>query len=231
MIWTALILGLTSSIHCALMCGPIVLAAKSGNSIWKALLYNFGRAITYATLGGLVGFVVSLESILDYQKEVSIGVGVLLLLLAFRYQWLEKKVNAGLSRNGYFSWLNSMIGKLIKGQSPANKLLLGVFNGLLPCGMVMVALVAALAQQDLLKSSAYMAVFGFGTMPMMLLLDIIGNKVKERVLPWLRGKQPYLIALIAVLFILRGSGLDIPYISPDVSVEQEGVHSTCCHPE
>ncbi len=231
MIWTAFILGLTSSLHCVLMCGPIVLAAKSGNDIWKALLYNLGRATTYAMLGAVVGLVVSLEVLLDYQQEVSIGVGLLLLLLAFRYQWLEKKVNAGLSKQGYFSWLNRIIGKLIKGQSPLNKLLLGVFNGLLPCGMVMVALIAALSQQSIVLSATYMAVFGLGTIPMMVLLDVLGGKLKDRLLPWLRGKQPYFIAVIAVLFMLRGAGLDIPYISPVIEVEQEEVHSSCCHPE
>ncbi|HYG36237.1 MAG TPA: sulfite exporter TauE/SafE family protein, partial [Clostridia bacterium] len=102
---------------------------------------------------------------------------------------------------------------------------LGTLNGLLPCGLVYVACAGAVATGSVLAGTGYMAVFGLGTVPMMLAISLSGNLVPISLRLQLRKAIPVSVFLLATLLILRGMSLGIPYVSP--SLESTG--ASCCH--
>lgn len=102
--------------------------------------------------------------------------------------------------------------------------LLGLLNGLLPCGLVYVALAGAVSQGSLLAGSGYMLVFGLGTLPMMLAVSLSGKLLPPALRLKLNGAIPVGICLLAGLLILRGMSLGIPYVSPDLAAANPG----CC---
>jgi sulfite exporter TauE/SafE len=100
--------------------------------------------------------------------------------------------------------------------------LLGMLNGLLPCGMVYVGLTNALIAGSPMNSVFAMASFGLGTMATMLLVGFAANKISLQVRSNLRKIVPYMLTFVGLLVILRGLNLDIPYISP--KIEEAHLH-------
>jgi len=220
MIWTAFIWGILGSFHCIGMCGPIALAlaGKDRNKyIFNKLLYNSGRAVTYAALGGLVGLVGFSLALAGIQQWISIVMGIFILGMAFFYKESERWV-AGSTFSTALIKLKSYLGKSIKRGGPQAFFVSGVLNGFLPCGMVYMALVASLALQEPLLGVAYMFVFGLGTFPVMILLmfskDLFSMNFRLKV----NSVMPYFVMFMGVLFIVRGMGLGIPYVSPKLGL-------------
>jgi sulfite exporter TauE/SafE len=89
---------------------------------------------------------------------------------------------------------------------------LGAINGLLPCGLVYVAAAGAAAMGNPLTGAGYMTVFGLGTLPMLLGIGIAGARLSFATR--LQRIMPVAVGVVAVLLILRGLGLGIPYLSP-----------------
>ncbi|SEJ64294.1 hypothetical protein SAMN05192553_1073 [Cyclobacterium xiamenense] len=219
MFWTAFVWGLLGSFHCIGMCGPIALAlaGKDKNKfLLNKLLYNSGRTITYAFLGGLVGLLGFSMALAGIQQWLSILTGVVLLLMAFSYRKSEKWV-----ANSVFSTslaqLKIRLGRSIKPGGTRAFVFSGLLNGLLPCGLVYMALVASLAMQSPLQGMAYMFFFGLGTFPVMILLMISGNIFSMGFRIKINRFVPYFALLMGALFIVRGMGWGIPYLSPKLS--------------
>jgi sulfite exporter TauE/SafE len=105
--------------------------------------------------------------------------------------------------------------------STTSNLKLGLFNGLLPCGLVYMALLASISMGSILGGALYMFIFGLGTLPMLLAAAYFGKQFKS-MKPALFGKAvPAFVAFIAILLIVRGLGLGIPYLSPAVVSDVE----------
>lgn len=232
MIWTAIILGLVSSLHCVGMCGPIALAVASGGPVsgkvyWSALSYNTGRVVTYGFLGLLFGVVGQGLLVAGVQQKISIISGVLILLLVLLpKKW---KHRLGLNFSLYeIPLLRKLFSKNVQNNSYGSRFVIGLMNGLLPCGMVYIAVAAALAQNTIMHAVLYMVLFGLGTFPSMLLVFISGRLLKERFKNALLKRAPLIISLVAVLFIFRGLALGIPYISPKVAATSTHVKAACC---
>jgi hypothetical protein len=102
---------------------------------------------------------------------------------------------------------------------------IGVLNGLLPCGLVYMAIAAAVATGTMMQSSVLMFAFGIGTMPIMMATMIFGKYVTQPIRTQLFKLTPYFIAGMAMLLILRGLNLGIPYVSP----RHDATHHSCCH--
>jgi hypothetical protein len=224
--WTAFLLGLVGSLHCAGMCGPLALALPAtGNSTPAYLLgrvaYNAGRIITYCLLGivfGLAGWTLLLAGL---QRWVSIALGVALLLglFASRRLALARPVTSVVNQ------LKASMSVLLRRRSLAGLAVLGLLNGLLPCGLVYVACAGAAATGGVLAGASYMAAFGVGTVPMMLAISLSGNLVPTSLRLKLVKTIPVCVFLLASLLILRGMSLGIPYLSPDMSAGS----ASCCH--
>ncbi|WP_375586416.1 sulfite exporter TauE/SafE family protein [Cyclobacterium xiamenense] len=219
MFWTAFVWGLLGSFHCIGMCGPIALAlaGKDKNKfLLNKLLYNSGRTLTYVFLGGLVGLLGFSIALAGIQQWLSIITGIVLVLLAFSFRKSEKWVSHSLLSTS-LARLKFRLGRSIKpGGTPAFAFS-GVLNGLLPCGLVYMALIASLAMQSPWQGMAYMFFFGLGTFPVMILLMISGNIFSIGFRDKINRFVPYFALVMGALFIIRGMGWGIPYLSPKLS--------------
>jgi sulfite exporter TauE/SafE len=225
---TAFMLGFAGSLHCAGMCGPIVLAmpAVGPNLVTQVagrLAYNGGRLVTYGLLGVIFGFVGEMLSMVGVQRWVSVGAGALILLGLFA--WPLRGSTALIARP--VARLKSALGSLLKHRSIGSHFLFGGLNGLLPCGLVYVACAAAAATGSILSGVQFMLVFGLGTVPMMFGLGLAGRFLHARLQGRVQRVIPVALGVMAVLLILRGMSLGIPYLSPDLAAGTEG--GSCCH--
>lgn len=226
-------IGIVGSFHCVGMCGPIALAlpvADAGK--WKRLLfislYNIGRVIAYAFLGMLFGFLGNQFFIGGYQQILSIILGVLILFFLLFSKYLDTNKTF---INSYTLYLKQFLGKLLRSEKQFyTYLFIGFLNGFLPCGLVYVAISGAVATGSVLHSTMFMGAFGFGTFPVMFTVTVLGKFISIQWRNQMRKAVPLFIGAMAVLLILRGLNLGIPYISPEMKATSTGTHS-CCHKE
>ena len=223
-LWTAFLVGLVGSLHCAGMCGPLTLAIPgSGNSRFSFVVgrcaYNSGRLLTYCLLGALFGALGRSFAVIGLQRWVSLAIGVLLLagvLLSFGHV-------ASVKAAQMVGILKTEFGKLLRHRTVSGTFLLGVLNGLLPCGLVYAACAGAAASSGVISGTAYMLAFGAGTVPMMVAIGIAGKKIQFALRFKLQHLVPVTLLVMSALLILRGLALGIPYLSPDLT------HGSCCH--
>ena len=221
--WIALILGLVSSLHCLGMCGPLAMmvpGAKPASgkhtlrSLGLPLLYNLGRAATYALFGLFFGLLGKGFAWFGWQQKISVALGIIILISVLvpglvkhthpvnqAVQQIMGRVRAGMSK------------RLFRG-NPGSVFAFGMLNGLLPCGMVYMALAGAIATGEALNGAAFMFVFGLGTLPAMWSVSIFSGLIRQELRFKARKLYPAIMAFIGILLILRGLNLDIPYISP-----------------
>lgn len=214
-----LLLGLTGSLHCIGMCGPLSLAlpiqhlSKTGR-FFSLLIYQFGRILTYGFLGALIGLAGRGFWRSGYQQVFSITIGILILVLAMLYFLFQHRVNLPVV-NRWYKFVQTLIIRILeKRTGPLGFMLLGMANGLLPCGMVYVASAASLTFTQLTSSISFMAAFGAGTLPAMMLVGFGGGFLNMSVRRFFRKSVPFFVAATGILLILRGMNLNIPFISP-----------------
>jgi sulfite exporter TauE/SafE len=216
------------------MCGPIALAVggKGSNKfLFNKVIYNLGRSFTYALLGLIVGSLGFSLSLAGVQQGLSVGMGLLVVLLSLSYKKADQLLTIP-ALSGVVTWIKSKLSQYLRSGSRIAFFSTGLVNGLLPCGMVYMALVVAMGMQSPLLGSAYMFFFGLGTIPMLLGLMVSGD-----FLPVVRRQQfqkaiPYLGMLIGILMVFRGLGLGISGFSPELAVFDYGtqqVEITMCH--
>lgn len=238
----AISLGFLGSFHCIGMCGPIALALpiNTTNYFHKVLLilsYNFGRIVTYSAFGLLFGLIGMGFAIAGYQQIVSIVIGSLLLLGVIIPSRYFSKYKITSSVFIFFNQIKTALGKLFLKSGHKSLFLIGLLNGLLPCGLVYMAVAGAIATGDITKGVLFMAVFGLGTVPVMLSLPLIGNFISIPVRNQIRKSVPVIVGIMAILLILRGLNLGIPYISPKIDSDTNRIASChsqkttldCCH--
>ena len=242
------LLGLVGSLHCAGMCGPIALNLPlRGNSFTERLisgiLYNLGRTFMYGVMGAIFGFIGQGFLLLGIQRWVSITMGIILIVSVIA-PFAFKRIK--FSNFDFFTgFVRSSIQKLFQMRSYKGLFLIGMLNSLLPCGLVYLAIVGAIASGNMFYGSLYLVFFGLGTLPMMLAISLIGNAITSNGRNILNKIIPYVVVLMGVLFIFRGLCLGIPYISPskeklEMSMQLKQTDSTqkilkdnggCCHPK
>jgi len=218
-IWAGLALGFLGSAHCVGMCGPIVLALPGSDAprfrfIIYRLLYNFGRVITYAILGIVIGLLGEKIKLAGYHQILSVTMGVLILIgVLTPSRYVDKLINAPVF--GRIGGLFRSLWRRFFGQGGySSHLLIGILNGFLPCGFVYIALAGAVATGSMVSSALYMSLFGLGTIPIMLATSLVGGFVTMGLRNRLRRLMPVAATIVAVILILRGLSLGIPYISP-----------------
>ncbi|MBZ5859513.1 sulfite exporter TauE/SafE family protein [Flavihumibacter profundi] len=211
-------LGAISSFHCVGMCGPIAFALPVQNlgrldRQIAVLGYHSGRIITYASLGAIFGGLGRQVYLAGFQRWFSIGLGILLLSLLIQYVKNKSNIQPTIF-NRLQQRIQQWMGHLLKDNKPSSFLLLGMANGLLPCGMVYLAIAGALSTNNFTDGIIFMASFGLGTFPAMLALSLFGYMASITLRNKIKKLTPVVIALMGVLLILRGLNLGIPYISP-----------------
>lgn len=238
MLWAAMIAGLTlgaaGSLHCVGMCGPLSLALPTAHlsrtkQFLSLLVYQSGRVITYSLIGLLFGLAGRRIYISGYQRWFSIGLGILVLALAVVY-YLQKNTVHFAFINRFYMSVQQLIGRILKkNKGMPGFLWLGMANGLLPCGLVYVAIAATLSFSELTESISFMAFFGLGTLPAMMMVGMAGSMIKPEARHLMRRAVPVFVTLMGIVLILRGLNLGIPFISPELPGAPGD--AVICHPE
>jgi hypothetical protein len=219
MLYTAIIFGLISSLHCIGMCGPIamMLPVDHKNPSKKALqvlIYHLGRLTSYGILGLAFGLLGRGFYMAGIQQQLSIAVGVGMIVLAVVPEKILANYNFSKPVYRLITRIKSSLGAQFKRKTPDAFFTIGLFNGLLPCGLVYAALFGAIAMQNVTLGIAYMILYGLGTIPMMSAVVYVSSLLSMPFRNQLQRAVPIVTVVIGVLFVLRGMGLDIAYISP-----------------
>jgi hypothetical protein len=227
----AFALGFLGSAHCVGMCGPLVLSLPvQGLSAYRRGLsvgmYHAGRIGVYTMGGILFGLMGRRFYLAGWQQALSVLLGGA-LLFAVVLRALRGKGRLPGWALGYYNWLQGWMGRLWAAPSCSKFVLMGMANGMLPCGMVYFAIAGALTSSTLLQAAGFMAFFGLGTSPMLLGLQMTGRMVGVSFRLAIRKILPYLTAFMAILLILRGLNLGIPIISPVLAARP--AHAVGCH--
>lgn len=233
-ILSAFAIGLFGSLHCIGMCGPIAIALPVPNTsnisfIVGRLLYNIGRVLTYSFLGAVFGLLGSRFVIAGFQQGISIILGVIILIVVLLPSRYKVKVTQHPLILKLSSPIKNSIGILFKKATFSSMFLIGILNGFLPCGLVYVALAGAIASGDAMSGSAVMILFGLGTIPAMFAATIFGKFINLGLRRKLNKLMPVFAVVLAIVFILRGMSLGIPYLSPKISAQVINESNLDCH--
>lgn len=227
----AFLIGLQASLHCVGMCGPLALAAPIDQSnqhkaVWDAFKYNLGRISSYTYLGFLVGLIGLQNWMLGAIQWISIATGSIMILSIFlgsMETWFGfRNLSAYLGKA-----ISSRFSSVKKAPAALRPYLFGLLNGFLPCGMVYTAVLFSLGAANLMETIFSMLFFGLGTLPIMFFIPLIGQQKLLAYFP--RYTQKVLLLIIGLLLILRGLGLGIPYLSPQMDIEQQHGQPTVVH--
>ena len=233
-VWSALALGFFGSMHCVGMCGPIALALPVTSStkvgfVTSRLLYNFGRVITYSLFGLAIGIIGGMIRIAGFQEWISIITGSVIIVSTISPRIFKRFFPNTNFINKPALYLKSLFSGFLRSQSNGALFTLGLLNGLLPCGFVYVALAGALNTDSALQSSLFMGMFGLGTLPAMLSVSLLPHFAKPNFRTVMKKLTPVIAVAMGVVFIVRGMGLDIPYVSPKLQVEKPAQSDCCRH--
>jgi sulfite exporter TauE/SafE len=219
MLWTAFVLGLAGSFHCIGMCGPIAFVLpvdrdSKGKMIFQTTLYHVGRLLSYSIIGVLFGFIGKGLYLAGFQQRLSVLMGVLMILVVLVPSSIFNKYNFSRPIYKFIGSVKKNLGIYLNKKSNKALFTIGFFNGFLPCGLVYMALIGAISTGNILSGSLYMFLFGLGTIPLMTAAIFLGNFVNLTLRNKIQKAIPVFVIIIGLLFVLRGLGLGIPYISP-----------------
>ncbi len=231
MLLTALLFGLVGSLHCVGMCGPIALMLpverqNKTKQFFQVASYHLGRIFTYAIIGLLFGTLGKTFNLLGFQQYISIISGVLMIaIILFPKMVHQFGVSQRLTK--LIFTVKNKLGAELKKKDNNTFFTLGFLNGFLPCGLVYMAVLGALASSHFLEGSLYMVVFGLGTVPLMTVITYAPNLNLFGKTLNLKKVIPVLVVFMGVLFVVRGLGLGIPFLSPVPSLEMVS-HGAMC---
>ncbi|MCE3278638.1 MAG: hypothetical protein K0S44_829 [Bacteroidetes bacterium] len=215
------------------MCGPIALAIPVDRSsvhriLLGSLIYNAGRILTYSIMGLVFGLIGQGFAIAGLQNILSVVLGVLILLFMFLPQQPFIVAKKGVVFR-LLEKLKSRLRNQFNIHSKRSLFLIGTLNGLLPCGLVYLGIAGSISAGSSLNGALFMAGFGLGTFPAMMTITVIRDVITVSFREKIRRAMPVFIAFMAVLLILRGLNLGIPYISPSIETMGNTTQHTCCH--
>ena len=218
----AFFMGLFGSLHCTLMCGPLLFALQQNQpltfqTIVNKTLYQIGRILTYGIIGVLFGLLGASFSLQGWQQGFSLFTGVLLVMIGVSYFFIHKFPKVTSFQTKIVQPFAKEMGKWL--YKPNGSFVAGVFNGFLPCGMVYMALASAMNAENSFLSFQFMLCFGLGTLPLMLLFSMVSSLPKKLFKIKFSSFLPLLYLIMGTWFLLRGSNLDIPYLSPLLHVD------------
>ena len=215
-----LLLGIAGSFHCIGMCGPLIMMlhgqpGQNTSTKWM-LVHHLGRMTAYLLLTIIFYFLGKYSGMFQLQQGASLFGGLLLILgwIPFTQRWLSK-------------WLMPLRNKIKINeiQTPYIKhFLWGIFNGTLPCGWVYSAIGASLITGHLLNSALFITAFGIASTPSLLAIAISGKKIGQIIPPHQLKWARWGVAIIGLMFVVRGANLGIPYLSPRLAQQK----MSCC---
>lgn len=217
---SALVLGLMGSFHCAGMCGPIAIALPlHGNTapqkIFGGTLYNVGRTITYGIMGAIFGLLGQGIQMIGVQQKISVIMGAVMIISVLFPALFKNQYRMDKSMFSLVGKLKKRIGEMFSIRSFQSLFFIGMLNGLLPCGLVYMAIAGAIGTGNAAEGTLYMILFGLGTIPMLLTISLAGNIMSQAIRRKINKLIPVMVVVVGLLFILRGLSLGIPFLSPE----------------
>jgi sulfite exporter TauE/SafE len=219
-LWAALGVGLTTSLgHCLGMCGPLIstfsLAQGKADSRLRKLLpglllYHLGRLNSYALIGAAFSLLMTATQSAGPSAKLRAGIfllaGSLMVLMGLGLGgWLPTGRLLQSHRLG--QWIGERFMSLAGTQSMAGRYFLGVANGFLPCGPVYAMAAAALTAPTPLHGAATMAVFGAGTVPVLLAVGLGAGRLAPTLQRRFNLGAALLVVFMGVEFMLRAGKL------------------------
>lgn len=212
----AFILGFVGSLHCVGMCGPLTLTLMNGRqSLTKMTSYHLGRLLTYACIGALLGFIGVSLTLIRFQQAIAVALGAGLIIY-FLIPGLRHRVEAGFMGSRLYARLKSAFYS--GGRKKGRWFLAGMLNGILPCGIVFMAVGMAVSSGSFFDSVFYMISFGLGTLPALIAVAIGKEKIGS-VFPKFSLLVPMLAVFSGVLVLLRAYSIDGMAIQNDLVVQ------------
>lgn len=220
--YLAFFMGLFGSIHCAVMCGPLLIAVNQhGGILWRdlfnKLLYQSGRILVYGLLGLFFGLFGTLATVQGWQQYFSLLIGIVLFLIGLFYMFGKKSTAMAGFQTRLIQPFVKLMGRWL--YRPGGSFVAGMLNGILPCGMVYMALASAMNANSLSSSFYFMVLFGLGTLPLLLVFSFAASFPKSIFKKGFTRLLPFFYLIMGMWFILRGANLDIPYLSPLLHVD------------
>ena len=182
------------------------------NSGFQLLLYQFGRIFVYTILGLAVGALGSSLTVFGNQKILSISIGIVLIIFTALQFSKTYKNRFAIVQQKALNPISKLMGKVFGLKLWG--LFAGMLNGLIPCGMVYLALATALNTGGTLSGAMFMFLFGLGTAPLMMMISLGGVYLKKYIRFNTNKLIPWFMVIMGCLFILRSLDLGIPFISP-----------------
>lgn len=221
------VIGLFTSIHCVAMCGGINLSQciphdakdlETGSrfSVLKpTFLYNFGRVLSYTMVGFISG---GLGSVMTFsntmQGVLKLVAGVFMIIM-------------GINMLGIFPWLRKLNPKMPKcfvseiGKQKSNRndpLLVGLLNGLMPCGPLQAMQIYALSTGSPFAGAFSMFLFSLGTVPLMFGLGALSSALGKKFTHKVMKVGAVLIVVLGLSMLSQGwslSGYSLPQMIPN----------------
>lgn len=220
-LFSALALGFLGSFHCIGMCGPLALSLPVNHlhgfrKVAGVLIYNTGRIFMYAVLGFILGWIGMAFQFFGWQQFFSVALGIILLIIFLMGILHQKKFQKISLLSSWNKKIIQHLSGLYQKKSFGGVFVIGILNGLLPCGLVYMAIAGALATAHILYSSLFMAAFGAGTLPAMMAVSLAGSMMPLNIRMHIKKISPYIIGLMGIILILRGMNLGIPFLSPQM---------------
>lgn len=213
--FTLFVVGLLSSLHCVGMCGGIALAQTTSNwlhSEWKStLLYNLGRTLSYTLLGGIIG---AAGSALDLPPVVMAAITILAGLVTLLMG--TNMLGISLARR-----LFSLFPSAPLKYRPQSPFLIGLLNGLMPCGPLQAMQVYALGMGSFAAGALAMFSFALGTVPMMAGLGVFMQRLSASYTGRLFKLSAVIVMILGVSMVSRGltlGGIEtVPFTAPPIA--------------
>ena len=199
--------GIFTSVHCIAMCGGINLSQSVGGDqndtgkFKKPLLYNLGRVVSYTAVGAVVGGLGSVLFISITAKGViMLAAAIFMILMGLSMLgWLPHWLVPRLPKKAIFNTNKAKAGK--------GPFVVGLLNGLLPCGPLQAMQIYALSTGSVLMGALSMFLFSLGTVPLMLGAGFAFTLLKGKFTRGITRVSAVLVILIAVIMFSNAGGL------------------------
>lgn len=226
----AFVLGLLGSLHCAVMCGPLMLSMPLQKQTWlgtafQLVSYQVGRILVYGLLGLLVGALGNSLKVLTNQETLSLVMGLVLIsfaLLQFSGRYSSSLANL---QQGMLKPISNWLGRFYG--LPFWGFFVGLLNGLIPCGMVYLALATALNTGTPRSGAFFMLLFGLGTSPLMLTVSMSRLFLRKYIRFNVNRYMPWFMLFLGALMVLRSADLGITFLSPSIQGHTRGHVAEC----